>query len=960
MRSADGEASDQRRIAKRLGFCRDFNSVLHDLFGSHTISPLAAPQPPRVSIIAGQISAIEIEEINLRITTLDPEFPLPLPRVAAEANEVIPLASAGLSTGMDASSAVPESIPAATVASGVPPDVINALQRLMGFGPNDRLDDEQWKFIHQCHQAFLNGTTLRLFLQGGPGTGKTHVVNLVQRLTDKPFLCSAFSGSAASNFPGGSTISNLLGLNLFNPDRQLSSATRLSALGANNQLAKRNRLYRVYIAQAGVGVIDEISFLGATALTHYSNRLKDVQESPTKRVEPFADCNMIVLGDFDQLLPIGGVSIPTAIFNFLIVPNRLRTAQDLDGEGAVLFMAFRRIKLKKQNRAILDVNHTARMAAMCDYSIKHPVTIELIAYLNSILLRPGDVADPASPWNTESTWLTASNVERCMINFTRCNVYAKREREVLFRWPLQPLPDFVAVFTDEELLQVQDAHPEISGYFCRGAPCVLLDNVKPEKSLSNGTQCHMHSLIFDEANPLYDQCMRLINGAPPGECVDLPIAPKYIVVEIEPKHGFVFPENQRLPLHVARPANPANICIAVLNPSPKTGDDIKCISIGDRVVQLYRFKKSSVELMFACTFEKSQGKTLKYVILCLHENPWNTATWRHVFVGLSRVDDSSHLRVMPARNGLNLERFLTVQHDLPIVLLDQAYNDEGVFQESRYRAAYQAHLDAIAAAPQAVPIRRRHPGGRSSGRLNGRSGGRPGGTDGRSGGRASGGSDGRTGVSDGRSGGRAAGGYDGRTAESRRSFPSDGAEGVSHLTYIATLRSQPTLSWAFIPWLRCVFDREDDNVGPLPLELQLLRQHWPRAYTIEQEILFMRHAFLMLNLIGPVRDRFLMHLEGGGVYIPSVEQEYLLGDFAHAPDGVIGAIYDTMRAAANAQQFLTISIVGDFFNQALTNFRNAPAAVVDAPALDRNVQSRMSWDQASPTAGPLRSRRSID
>ena len=71
---------------------------------------------------------------------------------------------------------------------------------------------------------------------------------------------------------------------------------------------------------------------------------------------------------------------------------------------------------------------------------------------------------------------------------------------------------------------------------------------------------------------------------------------------------------------------------------------------------------------------------------------------------------------------------------------------------------------------------------------------------------------------DGRLGGR----VDSRAGANRRPLPSDRAEGVTDLTYAASLRAQLTMSWAFIPWLRCVFNREDDIIGQLPPELILL------------------------------------------------------------------------------------------------------------------------------------------
>jgi hypothetical protein len=95
------------------------------------------------------------------------------------------------------------------------------------------------------------------------------------------------------------------------------------------------------------------------------------------------------------------------------------------------------------------------------------------------------------------------------------------------------------------------------------------------------------------------------------------------------------------------------------------------------------------------TYDKAQGKTLQYVILCLHKNSGFSASLAKMFVGFTRVTDSKFLRVWPALDeDLNLERFLTEKHDLALVLFDQAYDINGNFQDSLYMLAYQRHLDA--------------------------------------------------------------------------------------------------------------------------------------------------------------------------------------------------------------------------------------------------------------------------
>ena len=102
------------------------------------------------------------------------------------------------------------------------------------------------------------------------------------------------------------------------------------------------------------------------------------------------------------------------------------------------------------------------------------------------------------------------------------------------------------------------------------------------------------------------------------------------------------------------------------------------VTVGDKVVKNYAWYVSAVELLFACTFEKAQGKTLSRVIMCLHQNPWRSAQLAHFYVAFTRVTTGDDLRVWPARE-LNLERFKKLQHSLELILLHTAYDENGVF-----------------------------------------------------------------------------------------------------------------------------------------------------------------------------------------------------------------------------------------------------------------------------------------
>ena len=107
--------------------------------------------------------------------------------------------------------------------------------------------------------------------------------------------------------------------------------------------------------------------------------------------------------------------------------------------------------------------------------------------------------------------------------------------------------------------------------------------------------------------------------------------------------------------------------------------------------------------MFACTFDKAQGKTLKYVVMCLHNNPWKMALLSHLYTALSRVVEGLCLRVWPAANLFgDLDRLRKFTFSPDIVALDYAYDEDGIFREDRYKQKWY-ELNAVVGHPTRPP-----------------------------------------------------------------------------------------------------------------------------------------------------------------------------------------------------------------------------------------------------------------
>lgn len=138
------------------------------------------------------------------------------------------------------------------------------------------------------------GPQLLLYIAGVGGTGKSYVVQAILRLFTllgrrREVMVSAPTGAAAILI-GGYTVHSLLML----PNRDGIDLQPLVVLWAGV----------LYL------IIDEVSMISASLLTDISIRLQHAKGALAVAEDtPFGGVNVIFLGDFGQLKPVGGVSL---------------------------------------------------------------------------------------------------------------------------------------------------------------------------------------------------------------------------------------------------------------------------------------------------------------------------------------------------------------------------------------------------------------------------------------------------------------------------------------------------------------------------------------------------------------------------------------------------------------------------------------------------------------------------
>ncbi|MGB4076154.1 MAG: AAA family ATPase, partial [Minisyncoccia bacterium] len=136
-------------------------------------------------------------------------------------------------------------------------------------------------------------TGVNVFLTGGPGSGKTHTVNTYVawlRAHDIEPALTASTGIAATHI-GGMTVHAWSGIGI----RESLTAHDLDEITSKEHVVRR-------IQKAPVLIIDEVSMLSGETLS----MVERVAREARRNDRPFGGMQVVLVGDFFQLPPVGG------------------------------------------------------------------------------------------------------------------------------------------------------------------------------------------------------------------------------------------------------------------------------------------------------------------------------------------------------------------------------------------------------------------------------------------------------------------------------------------------------------------------------------------------------------------------------------------------------------------------------------------------------------------------------
>ena len=379
-----------------------------------------------------------------------------------------------------------------------------------------------------------------VFVHGGPGSGKTFLVNaLVSEYKDQ-IVVTATTGAASTLYSDALTLHKALGL------------TRVKAPGRNGAMTdppcaavKRSELQDRFRDRAAL-VIDEASMLDKVFLRAVDLRLQTI----TQQRVPFGGMLIVLVGDLFQLEPVNGIKL----FGSKLIGQQADYAIEV-------------LELEGQVRAAADPQHCELIRKMRSTATTRDALQQFLGTVE--FLKPED-----SDFRF-ATVLVSSNAERHAVNRAQVRAFATANGQALFQF---------------------EANDKTTFLFCAGAPAVLTTNVWPERGMANGTRCTLHSLSFEAADRIartQDHTPGTIITTPRPATINVQLANGDVVPigEVRDDRQLSFPVELAfaLTLHKAQGATLGRVVVQ-LNRRPRK---LKPLSHSALYVALTRVKTSS-------------------------------------------------------------------------------------------------------------------------------------------------------------------------------------------------------------------------------------------------------------------------------------------------------------------------------------------------------------------------------
>ena len=512
----------------------------------------------------------------------------------------------------------------------------------------EQMSSDKVPAFDEAIACFDSNKPLRMFVHGGPGTGKSFLAECIMKAASARGLVSRFTAlsGAAATINEGTTLHYATGMTQRTKWGSDPSANQIK------QIRERNTNMRVLI-------IDEVSMTHAQMWNQVQKHLQHAKLWET--------LHLIGMGDFCQLPPPS--QYENALYKDFVLAARKPTSyssKPLVLAGIKSFQSLKKTELSIQNRA-KDPDHTRSIQQLREGEINDE-------FINN--LRPLTSSDLRHNWRFVPILVT-SNAEGILLNKRQIVEFAKANNQFILKWtnPIKNCEDS----QEYDINIVEGIIPEAVQYFCMGAPALVNSNKNPVGTgIVNGYRVLLHSLVWKDNSWRGPE-----KGWKPGQIFEVH-RPSYMVVIKDP-------DVKKKNLDTTTVDKESDDDNDNTGPDliPLRTDHYKTWVQGVKI----QYNAFPLDLRFAITYHKVQGQTMDKVILFLHERKSKQLAplqWESLYVAYTRVKRGDDIRVCyfgsdDSSDRSGLKHLWKLRRPELYDVWKSAYDDQGRWNDRKLR-----------------------------------------------------------------------------------------------------------------------------------------------------------------------------------------------------------------------------------------------------------------------------------